>query len=76
MMIPDNMKQTEAGFKKNCTPLLNAMKMQTAPITIRNRLKMANMAEDTAKSAQRERRERTLTTSLKPFIWTDRQIDR
>lgn len=44
------MKQTEAGFKKNLTPLLTAIMMQMAPVAIRKRLKMANMVDATVRS--------------------------
>lgn len=49
-MLPDSMKQTAAGFKKNWTPLLTAMIMQIAPITIRKRLMIANMADAIVRS--------------------------
>lgn len=49
------MKQTDAGLRKNRISLLRDMVMQTAPITIRNRLKRANMAVATFRSAQGRR---------------------
>lgn len=51
------MKQTDAGFRKNRISLLSAMVMQMAPITIRTRLKRANMAAATFRSAEGRRRD-------------------
>ena len=41
------MKQKEAGLRKNITPLLRAMMMQMAPMTMSVRLIRANMPEAT-----------------------------
>lgn len=48
---PDRMKQMEAGLRKKRISLLSDMVMQMAPITIRKRLNMANMAVATFRSA-------------------------
>lgn len=45
------MKQTAAGLRKKRISLLSDMVMQMAPITIRKRLNMANMAVATFRSA-------------------------
>lgn len=42
---PEMRKQKEAGLRKNTTPLLRAMMMQMAPMTISVRLIRANMPE-------------------------------
>lgn len=55
MFSPDRMKQTDAGFRKKRTSLLMDMEMQIAPITIRKRLKRANMAAATFRSGQRRK---------------------
>lgn len=52
---PDRMKHTDAGLRKKRISLLRDIVMHIAPITIRNRLKRANMAAATFRSAQRER---------------------
>lgn len=48
------MKHTDAGLRKKRISLLRDIVMHIAPITIRNRLKRANMAAATFRSAQRE----------------------
>lgn len=44
------MKQTEAGLRKKRISLLRLMVMQMAPITMRKRLNMVNMAAATFRS--------------------------
>lgn len=43
-LLPDRMKQKEAGLRKKATPLLSAMAMQMEPIAIMVRLRSASMA--------------------------------
>lgn len=55
MDSPERMKQTAAGFRKKRISLLRDIVMHIAPITIKNRLKSANIAAATFRSAQRKR---------------------
>lgn len=57
---PDRMKHTDAGLRKKRISLLRDIVMHIAPITIRNRLKRANMAAATFRSAEREREQHCL----------------
>lgn len=43
-ILPDRMKQKEAGLRKKCTPLLRDMAIQMEPMTIMVRLKRAKTA--------------------------------
>lgn len=43
-ILPDRMKQKEAGLRKKCTPLLSDMATQMEPMTIMVRLKRAKTA--------------------------------
>lgn len=62
MDSPERMKQTAAGFRKKRISLLRDIVMHIAPITIKNRLKSANIAAATFRSAQRKR--------MALLIWT------
>lgn len=57
LVLPDRMKQKEAGLRKKATPLLSAMAMQMEPMAIMVRLRSARMAAAKFRAAGETRRE-------------------